>query len=369
MFTSILVFIIVLSILILVHEIGHFIAARRAGIWVREFGIGLPPRVFGKKIGETIYSVNLLPFGGFVRMHGEDSSEKLRPKEAFFSKSKGARLLVVVAGVLMNFILGVFLFSVTYFFTGIPRETNKVKVVDILPSSPASESGLKVNDIIKKVDSLDIATSNGFVSYVDTKRGSKVNIVVERIENGVSQEISLTTVPRKDPPSGEGPLGVVISTTEVYYPPLWQRPFYGAYYGTKEALFWGKNIVSGLSSMIIGLFRGEVPKDVSGPVGIFAITSQAAKMGVFSLLNFVGILSINLAILNIFPFPALDGGRLFFIIFEYIFRKRVPEKFEATINMAGMAFLIFLLFLITVYDVRRLISAGGIDGFLNSFLK
>ena len=369
MVTSILVFILVLSILVLVHEFGHFMAARRMGIWVREFGIGLPPRIFGKKIGETIYSVNWLPFGGFVRMHGEDSSEKIRPKEAFVNKSKEARLFVVTAGVLMNLLLGIFVFSITYFFTGLPRQTDRVKVVEVLPSSPASEIGLRSGDVIKRVDETKITTSDEFVNYVDSKKGEKVKLVVEREENGNVRELELKVVPRKTPPSGEGPLGVIISTTEIYYPPYWQRPFYGIYYGVKEAVFWGKNIVSSLFMMIVGLFRGEVPKDISGPVGIFAITSEAAKLGFFSLLNFMGILSINLAILNIFPFPALDGGRLLFIGLEYILGKKVPEKFEGAVHMAGMVFLIILLLFITAYDIKRLILTGGISGFLNSFSK
>lgn len=129
MITSILVFILVLSVLVLVHEAGHFFAARKVGIWVEEFGFGLPPRVFGKKIGKTIYSINLFPFGGFVRLHGEDSSEKIKPKEAFITKSKKARLFVITAGVLMNLILGFLVFSVVYFFSGIPKQTDNVRVV------------------------------------------------------------------------------------------------------------------------------------------------------------------------------------------------------------------------------------------------
>lgn len=369
MFTSVLVFIVVLSILVLVHELGHFLAARRVNIWVREFGIGIPPRVFGKKIGETIYSLNWLPFGGFVRMHGEDSEEKKRPSEAFFNKSKKERLFVVSAGVLMNFFLGIFVFSITYFFTGIPKQTERVRVVEVLPSSPAFEAGIESEDVIKTIDNISIKSTQDFVSYVDSRKNQRVNLAVERVKGGDIQELEFVVVPRENPPEGEGPLGVVISTTEVYYPPFWQRPFYGAYYGLKEAIFWGKNIVASLFLMIFGIFRGEVPRDISGPVGIFAITSEAAKLGIFSLLNFMGILSINLAILNIFPFPALDGGRLFFIALEYILGRRVPEKFEAAVHTVGMIFLIFLLLLITAYDIKRLIVAGGISGFLESFSK
>lgn len=369
MITSVIAFIIVLSVLVLVHEAGHFLAARKVGIWVEEFGFGLPPRVFGKKIGKTIYSINLLPFGGFVKLHGEDSSEKIKPKEAFVTKSKKARLFVVTAGVLMNLVLGFLAFSVVYFFAGIPKQTDRVKVVEILSSSPATQAGIKVGDVIKKVDDVEVKDPDSFVNHVDSKKGKLVSILVERDQNGQKEEFVVKAVPRENPPEGEGPLGVIISSTEVFYPPVWQRPFYGIYYGFKEALFWGKNIVSGLVLMFVNLFHGQVPKDVSGPVGIFAITSQAAKLGILSLLDFVGILSINLAILNIFPFPALDGGRLIFIALEYILGRKVPEKFEATVHMIGMAFLILLLLVITAFDIKRLIIGGGISGFLESFSR
>ncbi len=365
MFISILTFIVVLSVLILIHELGHFLAAKKVGIWVEEFGLGLPPRIFGKKVGSTIYSLNWFPFGGFVRMHGEESSSKVKKEKAFIFKSKGQRLFVVTAGVLMNFALAIVIFSVVYFFTGIPRDTKIVRVIDVLPGSPAQEAGILKDDVLESVDGQLIDNTSSFVSYIDSKKGEKVSLIVRRGED----KLPLKVIPRVSPPENEGPLGVIISSTEVYYPPVWQRPFYGAFYGVKEALFWGRNIASSLVDMILGLFKGNVPKDVSGPVGIFAVTTQAAKLGIFTLLNFMGILSLNLAVLNIFPFPALDGGRLFFIVFEIIFKRKVPEKIESAIHMAGMAFLLLLLVAITIFDFRRLIAAGGISGFLNSFSK
>lgn len=298
-------------------------------------------------------------------MHGEESSSMVKKDKAFIFKSNGQRLFVVTAGVLMNFALAIVIFSVVYFFTGIPRDTKNVRVVDVLPGSPAQEAGLLKDDILERVDGQLVDNTSSFVSYVDSKKGKKVSLVVKR----GGEDVSLEVVPRVSPPENEGPLGVIISSTEIYYPPVWQRPFYGAFYGVKEALFWGKNIALSLGSMIAGLFKGNVPKDVSGPLGIFAITTQAAKLGIFTLLNFMGILSLNLAILNIFPFPALDGGRLFFIIFEMVFRRKVPEKIESAIHMAGMAFLLLLLVAITIFDFKRLIASGGITGFLDSFSK
>lgn len=350
MLVSILIFFIVLSILILVHEFGHFIMARRAGIWVEEFGFGLPPRLFGKKIGETIYSVNWLPFGGFVRLHGENEIENgdRDIKKAFLSKNKRTRVGIIIAGVVMNFILAVFAFAIVYSFSGIPRDTHNIKVIDISQNSPALSSGLVAGDLIKKVDGKEFGRVDEFIKYVDTKKGKKITIN--------TQNKKLTLTPRESPPQGEGPLGVIITTTEIYFPPIWQRPFYGIYYGFKEAVFWGKNIASGLWTMVYGLFRGQIPKDVAGPVGIFTITTEAAKNGILTLINFVGILSVNLAILNILPFPALDGGRLLFIGIESIIGKKIIPKVEATIHTIGMVILLALILLVTIGDIRKLIK-------------
>lgn len=336
--------------------------ARRAGVWVEEFGFGLPPRLFGKKIGETIYSINALPFGGFVRLHGEQEEGGITdPKRAFLNKSKKVRTSIVIAGVVMNFLLAVIAFAIVYSFTGIPRDMHQIKVVDISANSPAVVAGLVVGDIIKKVDGKDALDVSSFIKNVDAKKGQKVIIETEKGK--------VTVTPRINPPAGEGPLGIIITSTEIYFPPVWQRPFYGIYYGFKDAFFWGQTILVGLGGIIAGLFKGHVPQDVSGPVGIFAVTTEAAKNGVLTLVNFVGVLSVNLAILNILPLPALDGGRLLFIAIESIIGKKIVPKVEATVHTIGMIILLLLIFLITIGDVRRLIVTGSIDGFLKSVMK
>lgn len=336
--------------------------ARRAGIMVEEFGFGLPPRAIGKKIGETIYSINWLPFGGFVRLHGEVEEEGItNPRRAFLNKGKKIRISVVVAGVIMNFLLGILAFAIVYSFSGIPRDTHQIKVVDISPDSPAVTSGLVIGDIIRGADGKTFSDVNSFISYIDSKKGQKVTIE--------TQGKKLTLTPRANPPAGEGPLGVTITTTEIFYPPVWQRPFYGIYYGFKDAIFWGQTIVVGLWSLIVNLFRGHIPTDVAGPVGIFAVTTEAARSGLLTLINFIGILSVNLAILNIIPFPALDGGRLLFIGIESVIGKRVVPKVEAMVHTVGMIILLVLLLAITIGDVRRLITTGGINGFINSIGK
>ena len=363
---SILVFLLVLSILIVVHELGHFIVARRLGIMVEEFGFGLPPRIFGKKIGETVYSINLLPFGGFVRLHGETTEEGVaHPRRAFLNKSKKVRVAVVVAGVVMNFILGVGAFAIVYSFLGIPRETDLVKVVEIASGSPAQIAGIIVGDTVKSVDKKEITTVDGFVSLIEQKKGKRTTLEVQRD----SETKNITITPRESPPENEGPLGVVITTTEIYFPPYWQRPAIGVYYGFKEALIWGGRIVGGFAGIFKDLFAGVAPKDIAGPVGIFAITTQVARGGILELISFIGILSVNLAILNIIPFPALDGGRLLFIGIETFLGRKVMPKVEAIVHTVGMVILLLALLAITANDIRGLIKAGSLSNFVEGVLK
>lgn len=357
-----MIFLIVLSILVLVHELGHFFMARRLGVKVEEFGFGIPPKLVGVKVGETLYSINLFPFGGFVRLYGEDADQNIEdPKRSFMGKSKKVRFAIIIAGVVMNFILAVVAFSIVYSFSGVPKKTENVRVVEIATSSPAQVGGLNVGDTIKSVDKIKVTSVAGFVNSVEAKKGKKVVIETQR------GKVTLSV--RENPPEGEGPLGVIITDTEIYFPPIYLRPFYGIYYGFKDALFWGKAVILGFWSIAEGLLRGQIPKDITGPVGIFAVTSQAAEFGILALINFVGILSVNLAILNILPFPALDGGRLLFIGIERVMGRKVLPKFEAMAHTVGMIILLFLILLITAHDIQALIKAGSISGFINSVLK
>ncbi|MFH1863351.1 MAG: M50 family metallopeptidase, partial [bacterium] len=229
-----------------------------------------------------------------------------------------------------------------------------VKVVEVIAGSPAQTAGLIVGDIVKKVGKIDVVKVSEFVKLVEESKGKKVQLVVERD----SSETKLSVIPRENPPVGEGPLGVVITDTEIYFPPIFLRPFYGIYYGFKDAVFWGKSIATGLFGIIKGLFAGNLPQDIAGPVGIFAITSKAAQYGILAVINFVGIMSINLAILNVLPFPALDGGRLLFIGIEKAIGRKILPKLESAVHTIGMIILLLLLLAITVHDIQRLILGG-----------
>lgn len=370
MFGSILVFIIVLSILVLVHEAGHFFAAKKAGVKVEEFGFGIPPRVWGKKVGETTYSINLLPFGGFVRLHGESGEEEIEePERAFLNKGKLQRTIIILAGVFMNLVLAVIAFSIVYSFSGIPREADQVKILEVTPASPAQEAGMLEGDIVKSVNETAVSSIDEFTSLIDENKGERTQIIVLRQVGGEEVEKAIRVVPREEPPENDGPLGVVISATEIYYPPVWQRPFVGAYYGFQEAFFWTKTVILGLGDIFAGLSRGQTPKDIAGPVGIYAITSAQASAGLLNLINFIGFLSIQLAVLNVLPFPALDGGRLLFIGIETVYGRKVLPRVEAVIHTIGMLILLGLIFAITFYDIKRLIQAGGVENFVENVFR
>lgn len=356
----------VLSILILIHEFGHFIAAKKAGVWVEEFGFGLPPRLIGKKIGETIYSLNWLPFGGFVRLHGEMTEDGVTsPKRSFMGKSKRARAGIIVAGILMNFALALVCFAIVYSFLGIPKQQGFVQVVEVVENSPAAVAGLATNDIIVSFNKTAVTRSEDFTKLTKENAGKKVPVKVKRGDSEINFNVTL----RENPEDGMSYLGIVVTSEMAYYPPVWQRPFYGAYYGTIASYDTTISVFRGLWGTATTIGQGQAPKDTVGPVGILAIIYVVLKQGILPILNLMGLISINLAVLNILPIPALDGGRLFFIGVEALFGRKVLPKVEAAFHTAGFVILIGLIFLISFFDIKRIIAAGGFTGFINSFIK
>ena len=364
MIITVLVFLLILSVLVLIHEAGHFFVAKKLGIKVEEFGFGLPPRIFGIKKGETIYSVNLLPIGGFVKLFGEDeagsgkiTNTKLQiPKDkdrerAFFARPVWQRALVVVAGVVMNFVLATVI--ITYFFgvAGVQTPGDKVIVSQIVKNSPADRGGLRSGDIIETINGIKITNPKQLVSVTKSYLGEKLSLHVQK-ESG--EEKDITVVPRKNYPSNEGPMGISISSniiTKKY--PLYQAPFVGLLEAFKQSWL----IISGLGMVFYQLlFHAQIPRGVAGPVGIAQLTGQFIQYGPQAVLSLVSLLSLNLAILNILPIPALDGGRLFFIFIEGVTGRKVPQRFEAYAHAIGMAILLALIAFITLSDIIRLIS-------------
>lgn len=367
MFLTPLVFLLTLSVLVLVHELGHFLLAKKAGIRVEEFGFGYPPKIFSKKVKGTIYSVNLIPFGGFVRLYGEELDEAGKPLEgrgagAFWAQSKKARFGVIVSGVLANFVLAIFCFSALYSVFGVPVRTKKVEVIEILKDSPAQISGIKSGDIVLEVNGQKMENVDSFTTLIQEQKGKKIRVLVEREKNN-SDNLLFFLEPRRSPPEGEGPLGVVVSDIVIKKYPFWQMPIRGAVEGIKEAVNWTELILKGLGQMVVNLVaRGELPRDISGPLGIYQITGQVAQGGFWPIVKLIGILSINLAIMNILPLPALDGGRLTFLVYEVITRRRPKASFERWTNAVGMAFLLLLLCLITANDLTRMVDFGNLIG-------
>lgn len=356
MILTLITFLFVLSLLVLVHESGHFLAAKKAGIKVEEFGFGYPPRIFGKKIKGTVYSLNAIPFGGFVRLAGEELSEASLTPNAFWSKSKKGRTAVIVAGVFANFLLAILAFAAIYTVSGIPTKIAQVKIVGVLPDSPAQQVGIKEGDVVLTVGEKRIVSLTEFTQLVKEKAGQETEIGFKRD----GSELNVWLTPRKEPPAGEGPLGVVVTDMEMKKYPFWQMPFRGLVEGTKEAVGWVKLTLAGLGTMVVDLVRnGTIPKDIAGPVGILQISGMAARSGVLAVFQLLGILSVNLAVLNILPFPALDGGRLVFIVYEAIFRRRPKASFEHLINTAGMALLLFLITLVTINDIGRILETSS----------
>lgn len=368
MFVTLIAFIIILSVLVLIHELGHYLVAKKLGIKVEEFGIGFPPRAYGKKIGETLYSINWLPIGGFVKLYGEDSAgggkigkdpnSKLPTpdsdlKRAFFARPLWQRMAVVTAGVIMNFVLAVVLISFLFSTQGVPLPTDNVIVSGISKNSPAEMVGLQNEDKILRINDKVINKTDDFISETKKLRGTEVKLLVLRND----KEFTVSLTPRLNPPKGEGAMGVSITNIVVKKYTWYEAPVYG----TVEAGKFSWMILAGLSDMVRDLFTGGVkPETVAGPIGVAQLTGEAVRAGWFAVLWFVALLSLNLAVLNIMPIPALDGGRFFFMIIELVTRRRVSAKYEGYAHAVGLVVLLGLMVLITLLDLSRLVQGKSI---------
>ncbi len=357
---TIIVFIIILAILVLIHEFGHFIVAKKHGILVEEFGFGFPPRVWGKKFGETLYTLNLLPIGGFVKVYGEEYYEEdshVDPKlkdRAFVNKKSWQKASVIVAGVIMNFILGWAI--LTFLFTqGTPVPMKEVIIEDVKSNTPAAVVGLKNNDKIVKIvhegKDYQVNTPTDLQNYTKKFLGKEITLNVMR----GSQEVNVKITPRKNPPKGEGAMGIAMKSFEIKKYVWYQAPWYGL----KEAYIMTKTIAVEILKLPVTLLSkkdsagGEPEVQVTGVIGIAKIVGEARQYGLNPLLSVMAVLSLNLAVINILPFPALDGGRLVFIIYEWITNKRVNKTFERYMNLFGFIFLLSLMAIITIMDIIR----------------
>jgi len=364
MVVTIIIFILILSLLVFIHEAGHFFVAKRMGVKVEEFGFGFPPRLVGKKIGETIYSINALPMGGFVKLYGEDEAGggrikiaktgKAHSKEknrAFFAKSPWQRAAIVFAGVCMNFLLSVFIATYVYAVIGISVPGKNVLVEDIAKNSPAEKAGIHAGDLILAVDQTPIVTPQQLIEYTKNHQGHEITVTIQ--EKHHTTEI-LRLTPRTVFPKNEGAMGVVITTNSI----IKKYPWYTApVVGTWDTLKNSWMLLQGLGHILQQLIvQKTIPQGVAGPIGIAQLTGQVIAIGPEAVLALISLISLNLAVINILPIPALDGGRLAFILFEAFTGKKINQKFEGYVNAAGMALLLFLFVLISFHDIVRLIN-------------
>lgn len=373
---TLIIFLLILSFLVIIHELGHFLTAIWMKVKVEEFAVGYPPRALTLFKWRGIpFTLNWLPFGGFVKMQGEDGpeeqvkSQKSKVKSndigPFYSKSKKARLLILLAGVSINFLFGILAFATVYTFMGIPEESTQPKIDFVAPGSPAEQAGIQAGDTFKAViegdgeqtTRQDFSNSQEFIQYINDRIGQEVTVIADR--NGEEHQFTVYARRPEERSTEEGATGISFQAIEFTFYPWWQRPIRGVWLGLQQSIGLSILILQAFGDMIREIFTaGKFPEGVAGPVGI---VHQAGKLGLFSqgllmILNFMGMLSINLAILNALPLPAFDGGRAVMVVLETVIGAKNREKIENKINYVGLAFLILLMIVITLNDVSTVVK-------------
>ncbi len=365
---SILIFILILSLLIFVHELGHFLAAKLTGMKVEEFSIGFKPAIYQKKVGETNYVLGSIPIGGYVKILGENPDDnqekkisKKDKKRTFASKSKLSQIIVLSMGVFFNFILAWILISITL-MSGISTSSNNfpskysqnegVKILALEKDFPADKAGLKVGDTIIKISSKDkIVFDKNAKDFRDFLKENKENLKIVYKKDWKSKKIFRTEIKSLKEKDGRFLAGVIMSDSVQVKIPFFKSFYYGLG-STWEKL---KDISFGLFNFFGDIFRWNADLDsVSGPIGIVSYTGEVAEIGLNYLLIFTAILSLNLAVINFLPFPALDGGRVVFVLIEAITRKKISNSIFNWVNGLGFIFLIGLMIVITFNDIFKL---------------
>ncbi len=375
MFT-VLLFLAVLSVLVIAHECGHYVAARLCGVKAEEFGFGFPPRLIGfvrekgkwkrvpsrsdKVYASTIWSINWLPLGGFVRMKGEEGHPG--ETDAFASKGILARLFILSAGVIMNWVVASLIFGVG-FLIGVPSdiqgvppsarvENVRTEIVQVVSGSAAADAGLKMGDRLLEVSGQPVATAQDALKRFQEVSTQNQSFPLRITREGQEQIVQIT--PKYLEALKRPAVGVSVSSIGTV-----SFPWYQAFpQGAVLTYQYTKLILGAFGDLVESLFVGDVPADVSGPVGIAVMTGKVAALGLWPLLQFAAMLSINLAVVNFLPIPALDGGRVLFILIETIRRKRIRPEWEASIHRVGFVLLLTLVVLVTFHDVVR--YGGGI---------
>lgn len=367
MISIIILFIVVISVLVFVHELGHFLVAKKSGIRVDEFAVGFPPRIYSKKVGETTYSLGLIPVGGYVKIHGENPEENqvsdTDASRSIGAKSRWIQVAVLVAGVTFNVIFAWILFTVSYMigFDRVPEAhlmqyatNSRVVIVNVASGTPAHRAGIKPGDAVLKV--FNASTSKLYVEAptaseqvrlsIQGSQGSPVGF--EMLRN--KEHIFLSTSPERN---GER-FVIGVELTEVARIRL---PFYKAPIEAVKTTFYGiVRTVEGLAGFAAQAFKGDGDfSNISGPVGIARLVKDAASTGLSELFSFVAIISINLAVLNMVPFPALDGGRVVVVALEGLIRRPIKPVIINWINIVGFGLLMLLMLVITIKDILKVV--------------
>jgi len=363
MIVTVLIALFSIITLLVLHEFGHFVVAKYFGVKVDEFGIGYPPRLFAKKFGETVYSLNLLPFGAFVKIPGEGGEEKtVEDSHSFSQKPAWQRAFILLGGVVSFWLVAIVLLSIV-FSLGVPQAISddepgplvnpQVQILSVAADSPAEAVGIQGGDAIQKMvvgeEVFEIQTVKEVQEITDAYKGEEITLIIQRGKE--TTEVSLT--PRITPPAGEGAMGVALVRTAEKTYPLWQAPLKGME-ATWELT---RAIVLGWAEILGGLVQGEgLPRGVQlvGPIGIGSLLTQAAQAGINYFLQFVAMLAVYLAIFNILPIPALDGGKLLFLAIEKVKGKPINYKIEQRVTTAFFAVLILLMVWVTIQDISRL---------------
>ncbi len=323
------------SLLIIVHELGHFIMAKVNGIKVEEFAIGMGPKIFSTQGKETKYSIGLFPIGGYVKMMGEE--EEVQDERSFSSKSPLRRISVIIAGAVMNFLFAIIIFTI--FLNKFGYRLPQVKTVT--ENSPALEAGLEVGDKFLKVDGSRVFSADDLFVGINMAKDKPINFLIER--NGEKKNIVVT--PRLIEENGRERYAIGFGFETVENPGIMQS-FKQSF---KETVAVVNQTYKGLKMMITG--KVNFKTDVGGPVSIIRMSSQAAKNGIWNLMYFVAFISINLAVFNMLPFPALDGGWTVILLIELITRRKVPDKLVGAVNYVGLMLLFGLMILVTIKDI------------------
>lgn len=355
MFLTVALFLVILSILVLAHEAGHFFAARMFGVHVEEFGLGFPPRVKAWQKGKVLYSLNWLPLGGFVKLKGEQGEAAGEP-DSFVSKPVWQRMIILVAGVAMNFCLAVVLLTTGFTF-GMPQVVDvdsdtsgaaseaRIQIVNVLQGSVAEQSGIRLGDIIISINARGFEKISELQQYITEHANESLDVVVQRGGETLRKSITPKSAKEGEPAR----IGVGLAKTAVVSYPV-HKAFFLAL-KTTWALTLG--IFSMLGAAVSRLaFDGFV-----GPVGIAAYTATAAQLGFSYIINLMAQLSVSLAVINVLPIPALDGGRILFALVEKVRGRSLRPVLENAIHMVGFFTLIILLLAVTIRDIGRLLPS------------